>query len=102
MKRENQFAEFGFPEVRGPNRARRDHLEFMQTIRLEEVATNREFMGPMCCIPAQDWKILKIRFPELIAPDPQIQKQAWDVFMAHAASLPYRTKERARRSGLSN
>ncbi len=96
MKRDSQFKDFGFPEVRGPNRARRNHLAFMDRVRLEKVATTREFMGPMCCIPPLDWSVLKVRFPELIAPDPQIQKQAWDIFMAHPASLPYRTKERIR------
>ncbi len=102
MKRNGQFREFGFPELRGPNRARRDHLQFMDRVRKESVANNREFMGPMCSIPALDWAILKVRFPELIAPDPQIQKQAWDVFMAHPASLSYRTTERTRHSGRSN
>lgn len=99
MKRDSQFKDFGFPEVRGPNRARRDHLQFMDRVRIEQTATNRDFMGPMCCIPAQDWKVLKLRFPELICQDAQIKKQAWDVFMAHPASLPYRTKERVRGNG---
>ena len=98
----SQFKEHGFPEVRGPNRARNGHLKFMDRVRIESAADNREFMGPMCCIPALDWAVLKVRFPELIAPDPQIQKHAWNVFMAHPASEPYRTKERRRRGGTSN
>ena len=102
MKHDSQFKDFGFPEKRGPNRARRTHLGFMNRVRIEKIAPNREFMGPMCCIPPLDWAVLKVRFPELIAPDPQIQKQAWDTFLAHPASLPYRSKERTRRSGISN
>lgn len=102
MKHDNQFKDFGFPEVRGPNRARRTHLGFLHRVRLEKTATNREFMGPMCCIPALDWAVIKVRFPELICKDAQIQKQAWDTFLAHPASMPYRTKERTRRSGLDN
>ena len=92
----SQFKEHGFPEKRGPNRARHNHLEFMNRVRIETAADNREFMGPMMCIPALDWAVLKVRFPELICPDPQIQKQAWDVFAAHPASEPYRTKFRKR------
>lgn len=102
MKQESQFKDFGFPEIRGPNKDRRDHLALMDRIRIESTATNRDFMGPMCCIPALDWSILKVRFPELICPDPQIQKQAWDTFLAHSASLPYRSKERRRDVGKSN
>ena len=98
----SQFKEHGFPEVRGPNPERRKHLEFIDRVRIEKTATPREFMQPMCCIPPQDWAVLKVRFPELIAPDAQIQAQAWAVFLAHPASLQYRTTEARRRSGTNN
>ncbi len=99
----HQFKTFGFPEDRPePNAARRRHLELLKRVRIEKTADNREFMGPMCSIPPLDWAVLKVRFPELISPDPQIQKQAWDVFMAHPASDKYRIKERRRKYGASN
>lgn len=96
---ESQFKKHGFPETRGPNAARRNHLETMQRVRIEETPRKLDFMGPMACIPALDWEVLKRRFPELISPDTQIQKQAWDIFMAHPASEPYRVKERRRTCG---
>ncbi len=98
----SQYNEHGFPETRPINGARRKHLEFVHRVRSEKVAVNREFMGPMLSIPPLDWSVLKLRFPELISRDPQIQKHAWDVFMAHPASEPYRTKERRRHGGTSN
>lgn len=96
---DSQYKQFGFPETREPNAERRRHLEFINRVRIEQTASTREFMGPMACIPALDWAVLKVRFPELISPDQQIQKQAWDVFMAHPASEPYRTKETRRVCG---
>lgn len=99
---DHQFKEHGFPEVRGPNAERRKHLEFLNRVRIEKTATPREFMQPMVCIPPFDWAVLKHRFPELIAPDPEIQRQAWRVFMAHPVSEQYRTIETRRRSGQSN
>ena len=98
----SQFKEHGFPEVRGPDAARRKHLEFIDRVRIEKTATPREFMQPMCCIPPLDWAVLKHRFPELICPDAEIQAQAWAVFLAHPASEPYRTNEKRRRSGTGN
>ncbi len=98
----SQFKEYGFPEARGPNTARHKHLEHINRVRIEKVATPREFMQPMCCIPPLDWAVLKRRFPELIAPDAQIQAQAWRVFMAHPVSEQYRTVEKRRRNGASN
>ncbi len=95
----SQFKEHGFPEVRGPNAERHNHLDFLNRVRIEETAKNREFMQPMVSIPPLDWAVLKRRFPELVAPDPQIQRQAWDVFLAHPASEPYRIKEKRRRCG---
>ena len=98
----SQFKEHGFPEKRGPNRERRNHLEFINRIRIENVAVAREFMQPMCSIPPLDWAVLKVRFPELVSPDPQIKTLAWHVFMAHPASEPYRIQEKRRRSGTNN
>lgn len=98
---EHQFKKYGFPETRGPNRERARHLQTIDRVRIEKTAVNREFMGPMACIPPLDWTILKVRFPELISPDAQIQKHAWNVFMAHPASEPYRIKERRRTCGES-
>lgn len=95
----SQFKEYGFPEVRGPGVARRKHLEFLDRVRIEKTATPREFMQPMCCIPALDWAVLKHRFPELISPDHQIKTNAWRVFMAHPVSEQYRTVEKRRRNG---
>lgn len=97
----SQFKEHGFPEARGPNAARHNHLEFVNRVRIESTANNREFMQPMCSIPPLDWAVLKRRFPELINPDAQIQRQAWDTFLAHPASEPYRINEKRRRSGTS-
>lgn len=97
--RKHQFNDFGFPETRGPNRERHNHLEFINRVRIEKTAGNREFMQPMCSIPPLDWAVLKQRFPELVSLDPQIQRQAWDVFLAHPASEPYRIKEKRRRHG---
>jgi hypothetical protein len=97
----SQFKEHGLPELRGPNNARHNHLETIQRVRIEETATTREFMGPMLSIPPLDWAVLKVKFPELISRDPQIQKQAFDTFMAHPASEPYRTRERKRINGAS-
>ena len=98
----NQHNEHGFPEIRGPNAARRNHLEFLDRVRIEKTATPREFMQPMCSIPPLDWAVLKRRFPELISPDHEIKTNAWRVFMAHPASEQYRTNEKRRRSGSSN
>lgn len=95
--RESQFNEHGFPETRPPNVARKNHLDFLARVRIENTPRSIEFMGPMACIPALDWAVLKVRFPELISPDTQIQKHAWSIFMAHPASEPYRVKERKRR-----
>lgn len=94
--RESQFKEHGFPETRPPNVVRQKHLEMMARVRIENTARTLEFMGPMACIPDLDWAVLKVRFPELISPDTQIQKHAWNIFMAHPASEPYRSKERKR------
>ncbi len=98
----SQYKEHGFPEVRGPNRARRDHLEFLHRVRIESTARDMEFMQPIACIPPQDWAVLKVRFPELISPDTEIQKHAWQVFIAHPASEQYRTVETRRRCGTGN
>lgn len=98
----NQFKEYGFPEVRGPNRERHEHLEFMKQLRIDDTARNLEFMQPMMVFPPLDWAVIKVRFPELVSKDPQIQRQAWAVFAAHPASEPYRTKEKRRRCGTSN
>ncbi|MEE8481714.1 MAG: hypothetical protein V3S12_00040 [Acidiferrobacterales bacterium] len=76
-------------------------MELINRVRIESTAQNREFMGPMMSIPPLDWAVLKVRIPELICSDAQIQKRAWDVFAAHPASLPYRTKERRRTSGIN-
>ncbi len=92
----HQYNEHDFPEKRGPNRERKKHLELIHRVRVEETAKSREFMGPMMSIPPLDWSVLKVRFPELISLDPQIQKHAWDTFAAHAASEPYRTQFRKR------
>jgi hypothetical protein len=97
----NQHKDYGFPEVRGPNAERRNHLEFIDRVRIEGTAGNREFMQPMCSIPPLDWAVLKVRFPELISPDAQIKTNAWRVFMSHSVSAPYRTKERRRVNGSS-
>ena len=98
----SQFKEHGFPEVRGPGAERRKHLEFLSRVRIEETAKPREFMQPMVSIPPLDWAVLKHRFPELIAPDAEIQAQAWAVFLAHPASEPYRTTTKRRGRGASN
>ncbi len=98
----HQFNDHGFPETRGPNAERHNHLEFINRVRIEQTAKPREFMQPMCCIPPLDWAVLKNRFPELISPDAQIKTHAWRVFMAHPASEPYRTVEKRRRSGAGN
>lgn len=95
----SQFQKHGFPEERGPNRERQKHLAFLDRVRIEETAKPREFMQPILSIPPLDWAVLKRRFPELVSPDPQIQKIAFDVFLAHAASEPYRTTEKRRRCG---
>jgi len=95
----NQFKDHGFPETRGPNRERQKHLAFLDRVRIEKTAGNREFMQPMCSIPALDWAVLKRRFPELISQDAQIKTNAWRVFMAHPASEPYRTREKRRCCG---
>ena len=78
----NQHKQHGFPEVRGPNAARHNHLAFIDRVRIEKTATPREFMQPMCCIPALDWAVLKVRFPELISPEAQ---HVIDVARAHGA-----------------
>ena len=98
----SQFKEHGFPEARGPSAARRNHLEFLSRVRIEETAKPREFMRPMVSIPPLDWAVLKHRFPELTCPDAQIQAQAWAVFLAHPASEPYRTNTKRRAIGASN
>lgn len=95
----SQYHEHGFPEERGPNRERHKHLEFMQRVRIEETSRDLEFMHPVMCFPPLDWAVIKRRFPELISPDPQIQRLAWEVFEAHPASEPYRVKEKRRRCG---
>ncbi len=100
--RKSQFNDFGFPETRGPNAERRRHLEFLSRVRIEETPRDLEFMRAMCCIPPLDWAVLKRRFPELISPDPQIQNLAWQIFMAHPASEPYRVWEKRRRCGTGN
>ena len=92
----SQFKEHGFPEVRAPNAARQKHLEYLNRVRIEDTAKAREFMQPMCSIPPLDWSVLKIRFPELISPDPQIKTNAWRTFMLHPVSEPYRTTARRR------
>ncbi len=98
----SQYKKHGFPETRGPNRQRRNFLNFLDRVRIEDTARVLDFMAPMASIPALDWAVLKRRFPELVSRDPQIQKHAWDVFMAHPASEPYRTKEKRRTSGSNN
>ena len=98
----SQFKEHGFPEKRGPNRERHNHLEFINRVRVEDVAKPREFMQPMCSIPPLDWAVLKRRFPELMSPDAQIKQQAWRVFLLHPASEPYRIKETRRQCGTGN
>ena len=95
----SQFKDHGFPETRGPNAERQKHLAFVDRVRIEETAGPREFMQPMLSIPPLDWAVLRRRFPELVSSDPQIQKIAFDVFLAHPASEPYRVKEKRRRCG---
>ena len=92
----SQVKEYGFPETRAPNAERRKHLEYLNRVRIEDTAKPREWMQPMCSIPPLDWAVLKVRFPELISPDPQIKTIAWRVFMAHPVSEPYRTTAKAR------
>jgi len=65
-------------------------------VRIEDTAKAREFMQPMCSIPPLDWSGLKIRFPELISPDPQIKTNAWRTFLRHPVSEQYRTTARRR------
>ena len=89
----NQNREIGFPELRPANTERKKHLDMVKGVRKDNSARDMEFMAPMMSIPPLDWAVLKRRFPELIAPDAQIQKQAWNVFMKHPASEPYRVKE---------
>ncbi len=92
----SQFKEHGFPETRPPNVARKNHLDFLARVRIENTPRILDFMAPMASIPPLDFEVLKVRFPELISRDTQIQKHAWNIFMAHPASEPYRTKERKR------
>ncbi len=98
----SQFREHGFPETRGPNAERRNHLEFLNRVRIEETPRDLEFMHPMCSIPPLDWAVIQQKFPELVCRDPQIQRLAWDVFLAHPASEPYRIIEKRRRCGTGN
>lgn len=98
----SQFKEHGLPEKRPPNGARHRHLELIHRVRIEQTPRDLEFMQPMLSIPPLDWAVLKRRFPELVCRDAQIQRQAWDVFLAHPASEPYRVKEKRRRSGSNN
>lgn len=93
----HQFNEHGFPETRGPNAERKRHLDLVNRVRIEQPQRDLGFAGLMLSIPPLDWAVLKVRFPELICGDHQIQKQAWDVFMRHEACAPYRVKERRRR-----
>lgn len=98
----NQFKEHGFPEKRRANPARKKHLELVHRARIEKTPRDLEFMQPMLSIPPLDWAVIKVRFPELLSHDAQIQRLAWDIFLAHPASEPYRMKEKRRRSGTSN
>ena len=93
----HQFKDFGLPEERGPSVQRHKQLELVKRVRIEDTARDIDFAGAIACIPPLDWAILKKRFPELISPDPQIQRIAWNVFLRHPASEPYRTKERRRK-----
>ncbi len=90
----NQFKQHGFPETRGPNAERRRHLELVNRVRIEQPQRDLGFAGLMASIPPLDWAVLKVRFPELVASDHEIQRQAWNVFMRHPASEPYRVTKR--------
>jgi hypothetical protein len=95
----HQFKEHGFPEnVTRPNAQRRQHLELLNRVRLEEPQPVLDWGKLMLSIPPLDWAVLRVRFPELESHDPQIMKMAWNVFMRHPASEPYRVhyKNKAR------
>jgi hypothetical protein len=96
----HQFKEHGFPETRGPNAERKRHLELVDRVRTEQPQRDLGFAGLVASIPPLDWAVLKIRFPELVCGDSEIEHQAWAVFLKHPASEPYRvTRRKVRRGG---
>ena len=95
----SQFKQFGFPDYphkRAPNQQRRAHLEKWKAVRNENPHRELEWGAPMLAIPPLDWAVLKVRFPDLISPDHEIKKRAWNKFLASPLSEPYRSKERSR------
>ena len=95
----HQFNECGFPETRGPNAERRQHLEFVNRVRLEQPQPVLDWGRVTLSIPPLDWAVIRVRFPELECPDTQIMIQAWDVFLKHPASEPYRVTRRKFKAG---
>lgn len=87
---QNQYKQFGFPEIRGPNKDRHAVLERNARIRIEQPQVALPGMKMALTIPLLDWAVLRVRFPELDCSDAQIRRQAWVTFHNHPASEPYR------------
>lgn len=98
----SQFKEHGFPEQRGPNTERHKHLELVNRVRVEQPQPKLDWGNLMLSIPPLDWAVLRVRFPELECEDSEIMRQAWQVFMRHPASEPYRVAKRKFHNGANH
>lgn len=62
--------------------------------RREHPVADREGLGRWALsVPIEDWLKLRLKYPDLAAPDAQIKTRAWLAFMGSDESAPYRMRE---------
>lgn len=89
----HQFKEHGMPKgSRKGNAQRKAGLNALQDMRNSGGLGHNEFGSVVLSIPELDFYVLSRRYPDLVAPDAETNKKAWDRFLASPESAPYRTR----------
>lgn len=97
-KKSHQFKQFGLPRgTKQGNQHRKRGLNALQDIRNNGGLGHNEFGSVVLSIPELDFYVLARRFPDLVAPDPETNRKAWDKFLVSPESAPYRTRNTDRK-----
>lgn len=92
----SQYRMFGFPNdgTKRGNSDRRGVLEQNKRLRNRANPLGHQPWGSSVLhIPELDFYVLARRHPELMSPDAEINKKAWDKFLASSESEPYRIRQ---------
>jgi hypothetical protein len=79
------------------NQERHDGLVALYELRKRGGAAPMDFGVVELSIPTLDYEVITRRYPDLVSPDAEISKRAWDKFIQSSESSIYKTR-RAKRT----